>query len=112
MKRLVTALVLVFALACAASAAAAAVAYQPTRYWTAGEGTGSSFSPGWVRNTFWKQSDRATTVTFIDNVTYSWHFTTTTSGYSTSTWWFSSQVKKAHCVAQQSGFYGSCYVYS
>lgn len=112
MKRFVMVLALVFALSFAASATAGNLVYQPTKYWTAGEGAGSSFSPSWVRNSFWKQSDRWTTVTFIDNVSYSWHFTTTTRGYVTSTWWFSSQVKKAHCRSNESGFFGSCVVYS
>ncbi|MFO7571179.1 MAG: hypothetical protein R6W48_01075 [Gaiellaceae bacterium] len=113
MRRVVAVLVLVFALAFSASALAGELMYQPTKYWSAGQGAGSTFSSSWVRNSFWKQSSAAwTTVTFIDNVSYSWHFTTKSTGYVTSTWWFGSQVKKAHCVANSSQFYGSCHVYS
>jgi hypothetical protein len=113
MRRTITTVALAFMLAFASSASAGAFIYQQPVYWQAGQGAGSSFSPNWVRNTFWKQSSNAwTTVTFIDNVSYSWHFTTRSTGFFTSTWWFSSQVKKAHCVANSSGFYGSCHVYS
>jgi hypothetical protein len=113
MRRLAVTLALVFGLAFTASAAAGEFMYQPTKYWTAGEGAGSSFSASWVRNSFWKQTpDPWTTVTFIDNVSYSWHFTTKSTGYVTSTWWFSSKVKKAHCLAHNSHFFGSCHVYN
>jgi hypothetical protein len=112
MKRLVSVLALAFMLAFTASSTAAVVVYQPMKYWQAGDGAGSAFSRDWVTNYFWKQSDVWTTVTWIDNTSYSWRFTVTTRGYSTATHWFSSQVKKAHCVARASHFYGNCTVYS
>ena len=37
------------------------------------------------------------TITFIDNVSYSWHSTLRGPGTYLSTHWLSSQVKKAHC---------------
>jgi len=112
MKRLVLVAALVFALALSATASAGSYIYGSTRWWDAGAGAGSSFSPSWVMNTFWKDRSKWTTVTFIDNTGYNWRFTTTTAGTSTTTYWFSSETKKAHCVARESGFFGTCYVYN
>jgi hypothetical protein len=111
-KRLAVLLVFAFVLAFASSASAAVVVYQPVKYWQNGDGAGSAFSASWFQNYFWKQSDVWATVTWIDNKTYSWHFTVTSRGFRTETHWFSSQVKKAHCVARASNFYGNCTVYS
>lgn len=112
MKRLAVLLAFAFLLAFASTASAGIVVYQPVKYWTNGDGAGSAFSSSWFQNYFYKQSDVWTTVTWIDNTSYSWHFTNTSRGYWTETHWLSSQVKKAHCVARASNFYGHCAVYN
>jgi hypothetical protein len=111
MKRVVV-VAIVLALAFSASAFAASKEYGGP-YWSAGQTSGSSFSPSWVRNAFYKGGEGFdTTVTFIDNVSYGWHSTVRNTGLSTTTWWFSSQIKKAHCRANVGGFSGNCWVYS
>jgi hypothetical protein len=114
MKRLIVALaVVVTALALGATASAAVVPYMSTSYWSAGQGGASSFSSSWFQNVMYKNAPFDTTVTFIDNVSYSWH--STRRGFDTylSTHWLSSQVKKAHCRSNvKSGIWAGCTVYS
>jgi len=103
MKRsLLAVTVLAFALALCTSAWAGSVSYYSSPYWSAGQGGSSSFSSSWWRSTMGKNASFDSTVTFIDNVSYSWH--STLRGYDTylATQWFSSQVKKAHCRANAS----------
>ena len=110
MKRLLVALVLAFALVLPASAAAGAYIYGYTR-WSAGQGAGSSYSSSWWRNLFQKDAGGYdTTITFIDNVGYGWHATVRGPGQYLETHWLTSQVKKAHCVANVGGFTGQCVV--
>jgi len=101
MKRLaaVAALMLV-ALAISASASAAIVTYGGYS-WPAGQAYSTSYSPYWWRNVFSKMATFDTTVTFIDNVSYSWHFTLRSHATFLSIHWHSSQTKKAHCRANQ-----------
>jgi len=108
MKRLILALVLTLALVLSASALAGSFVYA-NKYWSAGEGASSSYSSSWWRNIFSKQAQGFdTTITFIDNVGYGWHSTVRGTGQYLETHWLSSQVKKAHCRAHVSNFYGSC----
>jgi hypothetical protein len=113
MKRLFAACVTAVFLVFVAGAFAAEEHYSGgVRYWQAGWGAGSSFNPSWARTTFGKYgSGWDTAVTFIDNVSYSWHMTVRNREQLTQTWWFTSQNKKAHCRAYMSNFYGSCVVY-
>jgi hypothetical protein len=112
MRRLMLVLAVAAALAFSASASAAAVTYISWPSWSPGMGYGSSYSSSWVANGFYKSPAFDSTVTFIDNVTYSWHATFRSSGGWTYTQWFTSQVKKAYCVANAKGGYGACTVYS
>ena len=90
---------LVVALALSASASAESVNYYSTSSWSAGQGGSSSFSSSWFMNIIAKSSSFDSTITFIDNVSYSWHSTLRGPGTYLSTHWLSSQVKKAHCRA-------------
>ena len=106
--------VLLLALASALVFAGAALAVQtyggPT-YWFAGLSSGSSWSSVWSRNAFNKNaSGYETTVTFIDNISYGWHATVRNREMVTYTNWWSSQVKKAHCIANSGSHWGGCHV--
>jgi hypothetical protein len=109
---LVLASVLVVALAFAASAWAGGTTYAAFSNWYAGQGASTSFSPNWFRNVFHKNAMFDTTITFIDNVSYSWHATVRNNGTYVETHWLSSQVKKAHCRANANGPYGACVAYT
>jgi hypothetical protein len=87
--------------------------YAGPRQWSAGESAGSSYSSGWKYNYFFKQgSGYDTTVTFIDNVSYSWHATVRNTSSTTYTYWFVSDVKRGHCRVNSGYFAGSCVVVS
>ena len=114
MKRLVVALAIpIAALALGASALAAVVPYMSSSWWSAGMGNGSAYSSAWYMNVMAKNAPFDSTVTFIDNTTYSWH--STRRGYDTylSTHWLTSRVKKAHCRSNVSANVpAACTVYS
>jgi spermidine/putrescine-binding protein len=112
MRRTILALAVALALAFSASAWAGYTSYAVWSYWSPGQGAGSSFSSSWYENAFYKNYGFDTTVTFIDNVSYSWHATVRNSGTYTHTHWLSSQVKRAHCRANAYGSYGACTVYN
>jgi len=102
------------ALATATSAFAGASAFIYGHYWSAGQSASSAYSSSWYKASFNKQSGGYdTTITLIDNVSYSWHGTHRDSNLVTfSDAWFSSVGKKGYCKAWSSNFYGSCYVYN
>lgn len=102
------------ALAFTATALAGAHAFAYGVYWYAGKDAGSSYSSSWYKTSFNKESSGYdTTVTLIDNVSYSWHGTARNTNLVTwSDAWFSSTGKKGYCKAWSSAFYGSCYVYN
>ena len=111
MKRLT--LVLLLALVFCTSAWGASTTYAGYQYWPAGQGASTSFSPSWFRNSFYKTTTFDTTITFIDNVSYSWHATVRSSGTYLETHWLSSQTKKAHCRANTTGqSWAACTAYS
>ena len=112
MRRLVTGLAVgVASLALAGVAYAGATTYAGPKQWSAGSSAGSSFSSGWKYNYFFKHgSGHDATVTFIDNVTYSWHATVRNTSDTTYTYWFVSNVKRGHCRANSGNFWGSCAV--
>jgi hypothetical protein len=113
MKRLVPVLVLALALLIGTSARAGVTNYAAGYYWPAGQAASSSFSPSWFQNIFYKTSTFDTTVTFIDNVSYSWHFTVRSWATYVETHWLSSQTKKAHCRANTvGGSWAACTAYS
>jgi hypothetical protein len=113
MKRLTSTIVLVLALAFCTNAGAAVVTYAGYQYWPAGQPASTGFSPSWYRNLFYKTSSFDTTVTFIDNVSYSWHATVRSWGTYVETHWLSSQTKKAHCRANTAGrSWAACTAYS
>jgi hypothetical protein len=114
MKRsMFLALALTFVLAMCASAWAASVTYAANTSWSAGQGYSSSFSPSWGMNIIAKSSPFDSTITFIDNVSYSWHSTLRGPGTYLTTWWLTSDVKKAHCRANVSASsYTTCAVRS
>ena len=96
-----------------AASATAYYGYAGPRFWLAGESGGSTYSASWTRNAFNKErSGFDTTVTFIDNVGYRWHETIRNTSMVTYTFWWTSQVKKAHCKANISGFNGGCWVHT
>jgi hypothetical protein len=113
MRGLILVLVVAFTLAFAASASAAQATYAEGSYWPAGQGASSSFSSSWVINIFSKSTSFDATITFIDNVSYSWHSTLRSTSTYMRTHWFSSQTKKAHCRANATGSgFAGCTVYS
>ena len=101
MKRLM--LVLMLSLVFCASAWAGTTTYAGNSYWPAGNAASTSFGPGWYRNTFYKTASFDTTLTFIDNVSYSWHSTVRSWATWVETHWLSSAVKKAYCRANTTG---------
>jgi hypothetical protein len=102
---------LVVGLVLAASAWAGAYTYAGNSYWPAGLSAATWFSPSWYRNAFYKNATFDTTITFIDNVSYSWHATVRSRSQYVETHWLSWQVKKAYCRANTSGPYGACVAY-
>ncbi len=91
-----------------ASSALAGIYAGPWK-WSAGQGAGSSFSDHWLENYFGTYgSGYDKTVTFIDNKSYGWHNTIRNTKGQTTTYPPYPGVYKAHCVANISGFYGSC----
>ena len=103
--------VVVSSLALAGAAYAGATTYAGPKAWSAGASAGSAFSSGWRYNYFFKLgSGFDATVTFIDNVTYSWHATVRNTSDTTYTYWSVSNVKRGHCRAHSSNFWGSCAV--
>lgn len=113
MKRHALILVLVLALVFAASASAGATTYAGYQSWPAGQGASTSYKSSWFQNIFYKTSTFDTTVTFIDNVSYSWHATVRSWASYVETHWLSSQTKKAHCRANTAGpSWAACTAYS
>jgi hypothetical protein len=97
------------------AALAAGYAYAENWYWMyPGMGAGSSFNSAWRHNWFIKQyAGYDTTVTFIDNTSYSWHATVRNNWRTTATAWSSTAVKKAHCRSNTAlEFSGTCAVAS
>jgi hypothetical protein len=109
MRRIVIVALLVASLA-AASTAFAAYQYAPPRQWTPGASAASYFSSGWYANYFmtWG-SGYDKTVTFIDNVTYSWHNTKRGTSDYLETYAPFDGTYKAHCISH-GYFWGSCNV--
>jgi hypothetical protein len=96
-------------------AAAVGYAYAENWYWMyPGKSAGSSFNSAWRHNWFIKKyPGYDTTVTFIDNTTYSWHATVRNDWQTTPTTWSSGAVKKAHCRSNTAvNFSGTCAVAS
>ncbi len=111
MRRLSIALVaLVATLVVAGTALAGATTYAGPKQWSPGEGAGSSYSSSWKYNYFFKESGYDATVTFIDNVSYSWHATVRGTGSTVYTYWFVSNVKRGHCRSNTGYHWGSCAV--
>ena len=98
-------------LALAGAALADATTYAGPWQWYAGQSAASDFSSSWTYNYFFKQSSGYdSTVTFIDNVKYSWHATVRNKSATTYTHWWVSNVKKGYCRANVGYFSGSCAV--
>lgn len=113
MKTSLIVALLAVALALSASAWAGVNNYASYSSWPAGQGASSSYSPGWFQNIFLKNASFDTTLTFIDNVSYSWHATFRSWGTYIETHWLSSQTKKAYCRANTAGnAWAACTVYS
>jgi hypothetical protein len=94
-----------------AGSALGATTYAGPQKWYAGQGAGSSFSSRWSLNDFAKvSSGYDTTVTFIDNIRYSWHATVRNTSQVTHTAYWGPEVRKGHCRANVGGFWGSCIV--
>jgi hypothetical protein len=111
-RRALTVAVVVALLGSSVAAWAGSTAYAVSSVWWPGQGAGSSYSASWVQNGFYKPIGFDATVTFIDNVSYSWHATRRDPSTWTVTHWFSSQVKKGHCRANAKGGYGACTVFN
>jgi hypothetical protein len=112
MKRIAVAVAASIAtLAVASAALAGPTTYAGPKTWAPGESAGSAFSASWDYNYFFKPSSGYdTTVTFIDNVSYSWHATVRNTAMATYTYWSPDQVKKGHCRAHTGYHPGSCVV--
>jgi hypothetical protein len=100
------------ALASASVGLAATMYAGPMKWSYSGQGAGSSFSSNWWDNwfgTYGSGYDKA--VTFVDNKSYSWHNTVRNrNGETRTSYWPRGLTVKAHCVAYDFGFYGSCTV--
>jgi hypothetical protein len=95
-----------------ASIALGATMYAGPQQWGRGQGAGSSYSANWHENyfdTYGSGYDKA--VTFIDNKSYSWHNTIRNRNGETKTYAPWPLIAKAHCVAYDGGFWGSCTVW-
>jgi len=102
----------VVALVIAAVAGAGTSTYVGPQYWPPGNGGSSSYS-NWSYNFFSKSAGGYdTTVTFIDNVSYSWHRTVRNTAKDQYTFWVgpSGMQRKGHCLSHAGGFNGSCWV--
>jgi len=111
MRRAATALAVLGAALVCASVAAAGMYAGPLQ-WSPGQGAGSSYSSTWHENyfaTYGSGYDKA--VTFIDNRSYGWHNTVRNRNGVTETYAPYPLTVKAHCVAYDWGFYGSCSVW-
>ncbi len=94
-----------------ASSALAGIYAGPWR-WSAGQGAGTGFSANWHENYFGTYgSGYDKTVTFIDNQKYAWHNTIRNTNGQTTTYPPFDGTYKGHCVANVSGFYGSCSIH-
>jgi hypothetical protein len=103
----------VAALALGASASAGYVEYANDAAWGAGEGYASAFSSSWSLTHMHKNATFDTTITFIDNTSYSWHNTRRSTDTWLQTAWPSSSVKKAHCRSNVARtIWAGCAVYS
>ena len=113
MRRILMLVVTLAAALTLASTALASYGYVwPSRGWSSGQEASSTFSSAWKRN--WFQKNAAgfdTSVTFIDNVSYSWHRTVRNTYQVTATDWFVANVKKAYARSYASGFTGNCVVF-
>jgi hypothetical protein len=112
-RALVTAVAAALCALVAGSAAMAASMYAGPMKWAySGQGAGSSYSSNWWDNwfaTYGSGYDKA--VTFIDNKSYGWHNTVRNRNGETRTSYGPHVLTvKAHCVAYDFGFYGSCTV--
>ena len=111
MKKLACSILVLVALTFAGGALAGVETFAAPRYWNPGDSAGSSYRGSWYRATFNKAtSGYETTVTFIDNQSYSWHGTARNRDMVTVALWFSSQAKRAHCKAHTGYHWGGCYV--
>ena len=110
MKRLGAGLAAFAAALSLAGTAFGATTYAGPKYWSPNEGAGSSYSANWRYNYFFKQGGFDATVTFIDNVSYSWHATVRGTGSTIYTYWFVSNVKRGHCRSYTGYHHGSCVV--
>jgi hypothetical protein len=103
---------LLLTLASASAAFAASVYAGPMQWSYRGQGAGSSFSSNWWNTwfgTYGSGYDKA--VTFIDNQSYGWHNTIRNrNGETRTSYWPRGLTVKAHCVAYDFGFWGSCTV--
>ena len=80
--------------------------------WSAGQGAGTSFSADWLENFFATYgSGYDKTVTFVDIRSYGWHNTVRNRSGQTTTYPPFDGTYKGHCVANVSGFYGSCTIH-
>jgi hypothetical protein len=114
MRKLILALApAVLALVIVAVAGARTSTYVGPQYFPPGNGGSSSYS-NWFYNFFSKSANGYDTmVTFIDNVTYSWHRTVRNTSKDQYTYWSgapSSMQRKGHCLSYMGGFNGSCWV--
>lgn len=111
MRRAATAVAVAVAALVATSAAVAGMYAGPTQ-WFPGQGAGSSYSSNWHENyfsTYGSGYDKA--VTFIDNRSYGWHNTIRNRNGETRTYAPYPLTVRAHCVAYDYGFWGSCTVW-
>jgi hypothetical protein len=110
--RLAATAVAVIVAALVVTSVAAAGIYAGPRQWFPGQGAGTAFSPNWHENyfaTYGSGYDKA--VAFIDNQSYSWHNTVRSRAGVTRALAPFLLTVKAHCVAYDYGFWGSCSAY-
>lgn len=113
MRRLSMVMLAIAVALIAATTAFASYQYAGYRSWGFLQDASSSYASNWTQN--WFQKDLQgfdTTVTFIDNSSYSWHNTVRNTFKTTATTLTWSGTTKAYCQSHTSGFFGSCTVYT
>ncbi len=113
MRRLTMVMLAIAVALIAATTPVASYQYAGYRSWGFLQDASSTYASNWTQN--WFQKDLQgfdTTVTFIDNLSYSWHNTVRNTFKTTATTLTWSGTTKAYCQSHTSGFFGSCTVFT
>jgi hypothetical protein len=87
--------------------------YTGAHYWSYGQDANSSYSTGWNYNLFNADTyGQDKMVTFVDNVSYSWHNTVRTTGKAVTTWAANGTSRKGYCKSYDGSgnLWAACFV--